>query len=122
MKKSEGASGSDLRNILAVGEVHTEGFFADERVREVDGVFDGIGVRWIDRDEFGAFPNFQFPANSQLGSSPAVLAYAGFTDEFHERVGDVVQDRQVQLVAVTGGGGDAAADVRREKGFGGGGR
>src|SRR5579863_10335695 len=115
LARAEGAGGGNVLQVAAVGKFYLEGFFADERVREVDGVRNRIRVAGINRNKFVPLAHFQLAANLQIFARAPLLAYASLANHVDKRLGAAVEDGQFQVVELDDGVVDAQADERREQ-------
>src|SRR5579862_8044115 len=87
-----------MLQIAPIGEFDLEGFFADQRMREIDGIRDRIGVGRIDGDELVTLAHLHFAADLQIFSRAALLANAYLTNHVHKRLGAAIEDGKFEVV------------------------
>src|SRR5579864_464853 len=87
-----------MLQIAPIGEFHLEGFFADQRMREIDGIRDRVGVGRIDSDELVTLAHLYFAADLQIFSRPALLANACLANHVHKRLRAAIQDGKFEVV------------------------
>ena len=119
VNEAERTGGRNVFQVVSVGEVDAEFLLADHRVREVDGVGNRIGVGGINRNEFVAFPQFEFASDPEIGSLTALLADSGAVNHLDERTRAAIEYRQLEIVEFHDCVVDTGADEGGEQVFGG---
>src|SRR5271157_1783164 len=85
VEKTKGSSGGDLPNVAAVGKFDLEAFAADQWMREVDGVADGIALTRENSNELVALAHFVRSQDLQVHALAPLLAQASNGDHLDER-------------------------------------
>ena len=107
MQKTEGPRRGDLGQVVPIREIHPEGLFSDQGMREIDGIRDGISIGRIHRDKLVPFPQLQLAADAQIGPRTPLFANAGLLYDFHKGQRAAVEDGQLQVVEFDDGVVDA---------------
>ena len=119
VNEPERARGCNVFQIISVGEIDAKFFLADHRMREIDGVGDGIGVCGINRNEFIAFTQFEFSPDAEICSGAALFADSGAVNHFDERPRAAIEYGQLKIVEFHDRVVDTSTDEGREQMFGG---
>src|SRR5229473_3578354 len=80
------------------GQVEGESLAPDKRMRKVNRVRDGVGVRRVYRNKLVRFAQFECAANSNVSSRAALFSYPGSADQIHKRSRTSVQNGQLQVI------------------------
>src|SRR2546423_13605850 len=64
----------DMPQITSVGQFHLKSLFADERMRKINRIRNGISIARINRDELIPLAHFQLAPNLQIFPRPPLLA------------------------------------------------
>ena len=131
MQKSEGARGGDVAAVEIAVEVgdasrgarhqlDLKTFFADQRMRKIDGVGDGVSVGRVEGDELVAVAHLHFFEDAPVDALAPLRLQSGAQHHLHERLRAAIEDGQLQVVELDDGIVHAQADERREQVLGGG--
>jgi len=120
LEEAEGARGRNLFDIGAVGELDAQSLAADERMREIDGVTDGVAVGRIYGDELVAFTQFVRAQDLEVGALAALLTETNAGDHLDEGLRAAVENGKLEIVELDDGVVDAHANEGGEKVLGGG--
>src|SRR5579871_416170 len=119
LARSKRASRRDVAQVAPVAERDLEGFFPDQRMREVDRVGDGITIAWVDGDELVSLAHLHLAANLQILPRSPLLPDSCLENHLDEGLRAAIEDREFKIIEFHDGIVDANPDKRREKMFGG---
>src|SRR5579862_2454630 len=106
---------SNFAKVIPVRQLHLQRFFADQRVRKIDGVGNGIAVSGIYGDELVAFAQFQRVANPKIRPGASLFPDPCLMYQFHKRPGTAVKDGKLQIVELDDRVINSRSNERREQ-------
>src|SRR5580658_2113065 len=98
MQKSESARRRNLFQITAIGQPHAEALLANEGMRKVDGIRNGIGVGGIDGNKLIALAQLDVAHDAEIRARFALLPDAGLLNHFDKGTGAAIQYGELEIV------------------------
>src|SRR5258708_27596131 len=93
VRKSEGAGGCYVGNVMRVGQGLSESLASDKLMRTVDSVGKAIALCRIHRHELVAFTEFKGAKNTDVSSWAALFAHTSPANQVHKWARASIEDR-----------------------------
>ncbi len=120
LEEAEGTGSGNVFHVAAVGQLDLEALAADQGMREIDSVADGVALSGIDADELLALVQLVGAQDLEVDALAALLAEPGIGDHLDEGLRAAVEDGNFEVVELNNGVVDAHADKSRQQVLGGG--